>query len=46
MFSLKNEITADVEFKRWFEKEVLQDSPFFKNIPYRPNIKILTNGPR
>jgi hypothetical protein len=42
----KNEITADIEFKRWFEREVLVDSPFFKNIPNKPNVKILTNGPR
>lgn len=42
----KNEITADIEFKKWFEREVLVDSPFFKNIPNRPNVKILTNGPR
>ena len=42
----KSEETADVEFKRWFTEEVLRDSPFFKNIPNRHNIKIKTSGPR
>lgn len=42
----KSEETADIEFKRWFEREVLQFSPFFKNIPNKHKIKIICSGPR
>lgn len=42
----KSEETAIKEFKYWFERDVLVKSPFFKNIPNRPDFKIITSGPR
>ncbi len=42
----RSESTAEVEFKHCFEREVKQESPFFKNLPNRPNFKLITSGPR
>lgn len=41
----RNEETAVVEFKRWLEREVMEKSPFFKNLPNQHNIKVITSGP-
>ena len=41
----RDENVAYREFKKYFDT-VLEYSPFFKNIPHRPNFKVLTSGPR
>lgn len=42
----RSEETATVEFKNWFNREVLEFSPFFKNIQPNFKFKIITSGPR
>lgn len=37
---------AELEFKNWIRHEVLQKSPFFKNLPHDHNLKVQTGGPR
>ena len=43
----RNEETAEKEFKHWFLRDVMNDSPFFRST-YNPNLKfnVLCNGPR
>lgn len=43
----RSEETADKEFKRWFLRDVMNESPFFRNT-FNPNLKfnIITAGPR
>lgn len=40
--------SAETEFKRWFERDVLVDSPFFKQAKEKigSNIKIMVSGPQ
>lgn len=42
----RDEDIAIMEFKKWMLDEVLVNSPFFKNLPNRHNIKVLTSGPK
>lgn len=42
----RSEETAIIEFKNWFNREVLEFSPFFKNITPNFKFKIITSGPR
>lgn len=41
----RDENVAYREFKKYFDT-VLEYSPFFKNVPHKPNFKVLTSGPR
>lgn len=42
----RDENVGDYEFRRWMLDSVMQESPFFRNLPHKHNIRILTSGPR
>lgn len=42
----RDENVGDHEFRRWILDSVMQESPFFRNLPHKHNIRILTSGPR
>ena len=42
----RDEDVANAEFRRWMLDDVLKQSPFFRNLPHKHNIRILTSGPR
>ena len=43
----RHEPVGDLEFKKWFYRELMEKSPYFKNT-FNPNLKlnIITGGPR
>ena len=42
----RSEETAIIEFKKWFDRDVLEFSPFFKNIkPNNFKFNVITSGP-
>ncbi len=43
---MRDEDVANAEFRRWMLDDVLKQSPFFRNLPHKHNIRILTSGPR
>ena len=42
----RDEQVAVTEFLRWMKDSVLQESPFFRNLPHKHNIRLLSSGPR
>lgn len=42
----RDEDVANAEFRKWLLDDVLKQSPFFKNLPHRHKIRVLTSGPR